>query len=145
MNANCVKNTELPKSGLSLDWNFKKMAKDIGREVEYDAIYKPLSELVHSSNLGISLRSVKAPGSDWPALSLGASDQFCDFSLYSGHKFLMQILEAFNHCLVCILRYPISKRHGSDSESIRSRVPLCLSALVVLHHAWQDDRGEYRI
>jgi hypothetical protein len=81
----------------SREWNFQKIAKDIGREADYDAVYKTLSELVHSSHLGISLRTSNVQGIDWPAVAVGASDQWCDVSLYLGHKFLIQIFEAVNH------------------------------------------------
>lgn len=80
----------------SLQWKFGEIAKKIGREEEYDTIYKTLSELVHSTDLAVSLRAEKAPGSDRPVIVVGACDEFCNFSLYLSHKFLIAIFEAVN-------------------------------------------------
>lgn len=78
----------------SMQWNLEKIAREIGRQAEYDTIYRPLSEFVHPANLGIGFRAQRIQGTDWPVLGLGASDQGCGLSLLLSHKFLILVFEA---------------------------------------------------
>lgn len=97
-------------------WKIEQIARDIGRAQDY-TIYRVLSEVAHAGPLGVSFRASKVPGTDWPAVALGASFEWCDLSLYLAHKFLITVLEAVNHLFGLRYAEPLSTALGCLEEA----------------------------